>query len=264
MADDIAVTAGSGTTIATDEISGRHFQRVKLALGADGTAADAGVGEGAATGGLRVDLATDGTVIGIVTETAPATDTASSGLNGRLQRIAQRLTSLIALIPTALSSNGGLLVRDSLLQVNISQTPTVSTSPAYIAGDALGGLLTFANAARLSGGSGVISAVTVLCKTAALVPAIDLYLFNQTMTPTTDNSPFAPSDGDMANCIGVIPISNWAAETASSVNSIATRFAVGFPFLLTGTSLFGQMVTRSGFTAGGTTDFVIGLQISQD
>ena len=31
------------------------------------------------------------------TETAPATDTASSGLNGRAQRIAQRITSLIAL-----------------------------------------------------------------------------------------------------------------------------------------------------------------------
>lgn len=40
--------------------------------------------------------------IGIVTETAPATDTASSGLNGRLQRIAQRLTSIIALLPASL------------------------------------------------------------------------------------------------------------------------------------------------------------------
>ena len=33
---------------------------------------------------------------GAKTETAPATDTASSGLNGRLQRIAQRLTTIIA------------------------------------------------------------------------------------------------------------------------------------------------------------------------
>ena len=46
--------------------------------------------------------------IGIVTETAPASDTASSGLNGRLQRIAQRLSSLIALVPAALTGNGGL------------------------------------------------------------------------------------------------------------------------------------------------------------
>lgn len=44
-----------------------------------------------------LEVNTDGleTLTGAVGETAPATDTASSGLNGRLQRIAQRLTSLI-------------------------------------------------------------------------------------------------------------------------------------------------------------------------
>ena len=47
---------------------------------------------------------TQTTAIGSITETAPATDTASSGLNGRLQRIAQRLTSLIALFPTSLGT----------------------------------------------------------------------------------------------------------------------------------------------------------------
>lgn len=42
------------------------------------------------------------TLIGSITETAPATDTASSGLNGRLQRIAQRLTSILAILPASL------------------------------------------------------------------------------------------------------------------------------------------------------------------
>jgi hypothetical protein len=51
--------------------------------------------------------------IGSLTETAPATDTASSGLNGRLQRVAQRLSSLIALLPTALGAGGGLKVDGS-------------------------------------------------------------------------------------------------------------------------------------------------------
>lgn len=47
----------------------------------------------------------DALLIGAVTETAPATDTASSGTNGRLQRIAQRLTSLIAQVgPRAAAS----------------------------------------------------------------------------------------------------------------------------------------------------------------
>lgn len=56
------------------------------------------------TTGLALDatLVTTNTEIGGLTETAPASDTASSGLNGRLQRIAQRLTSLIALLPTSL------------------------------------------------------------------------------------------------------------------------------------------------------------------
>lgn len=40
MADDVAVTAGSGTSIATDDIGGRHFQRIKNCYGADGTATD--------------------------------------------------------------------------------------------------------------------------------------------------------------------------------------------------------------------------------
>ncbi len=55
------------------------------------------------TGAATDTLQTAGnTLLGAVTETAPASDTASSGLNGRLQRIAQRLTSLIALLPASL------------------------------------------------------------------------------------------------------------------------------------------------------------------
>src|SRR3990167_5808094 len=50
---------------------------------------------------------------GSLTETAPATDIASAGLNGRLQRVAQRLSSLIALLPAALGVGGGLKVDGS-------------------------------------------------------------------------------------------------------------------------------------------------------
>lgn len=37
MADDVAITAGVGTVIATDDVSSRHFQIVKLGVGADGS-----------------------------------------------------------------------------------------------------------------------------------------------------------------------------------------------------------------------------------
>ena len=67
------------------------------------------------------------TKAGSLTETAPATDTASSGLNGRLQRIAQRVTSLIALLPSALV--GGRL------DVNLGAAPATVTVTGDVAHD---------------------------------------------------------------------------------------------------------------------------------
>lgn len=40
MADNIAVTPGTGATVATDDVGGIQYQRVKPALGGDGVAAD--------------------------------------------------------------------------------------------------------------------------------------------------------------------------------------------------------------------------------
>jgi hypothetical protein len=51
VADNIAVTPGTGATVAADDIGGVLHQRVKLSLGADGSAADA---PGDGTSGLYV------------------------------------------------------------------------------------------------------------------------------------------------------------------------------------------------------------------
>lgn len=40
MADDVAITPGSGETIAADDVGGIKYQRVKVAYGADGSATD--------------------------------------------------------------------------------------------------------------------------------------------------------------------------------------------------------------------------------
>lgn len=47
MVDNVDFTPGTGATGATDEVGGVHYPRVKLSLGADGTAVDAGAGAGA-------------------------------------------------------------------------------------------------------------------------------------------------------------------------------------------------------------------------
>lgn len=60
MADNIAVTPGSGATIAADDVSNVLYQIIKVALGADGSATllDGNSGNKSA-GTLRVVLATD-------------------------------------------------------------------------------------------------------------------------------------------------------------------------------------------------------------
>jgi hypothetical protein len=61
------------------------------------------------------------TDLGTTSETAPASDTATSGLNGRLQRVAQRLTSLIALFPASLGN------KTSANSLSVTQSVETST-----------------------------------------------------------------------------------------------------------------------------------------
>jgi hypothetical protein len=156
-----------------------------------------------------------------------------------------------AAVPAALLPVGGKIVR-------VSQTPTVSTS-AYAAKDCMGGLLTFANSARASGGAITIEG-GVVTDLSATMPSLDLLLFDQTFTAGTDNAALDVSDTDILNLVGVIPFTTWA-DFAD--NSAATRFGVGLSAKLAGTSLFGQLVTRSVVTLIGTSDITVILHIRQ-
>lgn len=83
----IDCTNGGNLKVSIEEVEGT--------LPVSGTVAVSGVATAA-------NQTTTNDRVGSLTETVPATDTASSGLNGRLQRIAQRLSSLIALFPTSI------------------------------------------------------------------------------------------------------------------------------------------------------------------
>jgi hypothetical protein len=74
MVDNVAVTAGTGTSVATDDIGGVHYQRVKVTWGPDGTANDADVATGKP---MPIQLrSSTGTAV-TVTDAAPsATDNA--------------------------------------------------------------------------------------------------------------------------------------------------------------------------------------------
>lgn len=125
----------------------------------------------------------------------------------------------------------------------ITASPTV-TAGAYSALDAVGGLLTFTNAARASGGSIMINSVTITDlgnQRAALI----LVLFNQTFTATTDNQPFDPTDADLANLVAIVPISAGDYQ-AFNDNAAATVSGLGIVATMSGTDLFGQLYLPSG------------------
>lgn len=61
MADNVEVTAGSGTTIATDQVGSDHYQRIKLTDGTADSSTVIAAGGGVEANALRVTIANDST-----------------------------------------------------------------------------------------------------------------------------------------------------------------------------------------------------------
>lgn len=59
MADNVNVTPGTGATIAADDVAGILYQRVKIGLGADGSASDLAPGQVSKANSVPVTLASD-------------------------------------------------------------------------------------------------------------------------------------------------------------------------------------------------------------
>lgn len=262
----------------------------------DGSLATVGSGAGGGLSESDFDSKT-----GALTETAPATDTASSALNGRLQRVAQKLTSLITAVSNTivLQAGGNIVGKVGIDQttngttnrVNISTdgsvTPlasenhvgevgsnqititvaqTVTASSAYTAGNAVGGLITFANAARVSGASGnagtsglVLSAI-VNAKSAQTTQ-MDLVVFNANPSGSTctDKSAISVAAADFDKVLGVAHVVDWTAlgtPSAGQAQNLAMPYA-----LSSATSLYGCLVTRSTPTFAATTDISVSLRV---
>jgi len=142
----------------------------------------------------------------------------------------------------------------------IIQTPTV-TAGAYTADDNVGGLLTFANAARLSGGGGVIKDLVII-DDAGQDAELELWLFDQTFTAGADNAAWAPTEAELHNLITIITTADgayFAGGTPSvAVVEVARRFGC------VGTDLFGRLVTRGTPTYAATDDLTVILSLLQD
>ena len=144
--------------------------------------------------------------------------------------------------------------------ISISQTPTV-TAGAYSANDAVGGLLTFPNAALVAGGGGVIKD-TIILDDAGQDANLELWLFNATFTAMVDNAPWAPSQADLRKLVAVIDSNNGTWFDAGTPS--ACQIEPSKRYDCVGTSLFGQVVNRSTPTFAATDDVTVILGLLRD
>lgn len=152
------------------------------------------------------------TALGAVNETAPDTDTASSGLNGRTQRIAQRLTSLLALLPGSL----GQKARVASLAVTLSAEDVAAiTPPAAITGFATAAGQTAGNASLASIDAGVPAGLGQAAReasmpvalasedVAALTPAAAITGYSTAAKQDTAQATLESLDGKLSDVSGV-------------------------------------------------------------
>lgn len=142
----------------------------------------------------------------------------------------------------------------------IAQTPTV-TAGAYSANDCVGGVLTFANAARTSGEGGFITDVMIVDDAGQDV-ALELWLFDQTFTSPGDNAAWAATEAELHNLVAIYSTDDgqWRAAGTPSVCHLkeVARFQAA------ATSLFGQLVTRGTPTFAATDDVTVMIKVAQD
>lgn len=248
MADGVQVTAGSGTTILTDDTgAGGHAQVVKLAISTDGSGtlipADA-------TNGIDVDVTrvipgTTATALGKAEDAAHAdgdTGVLLLGVRNYAGAGADGDYSALAVAP-----DGHLMVEThaNLVRVSVQSGGLTTASTAYSAGDQVGNQFTIAGAARASGGYGYITGVTLI-SAADIIGPFDVVFFDSSVTLAADNAAFAISDADALKIVGIAALSG-AYDIGN--NRVAQAQNIRIPYQCSGgTSLYAGLITRAGHT----------------
>jgi len=142
--------------------------------------------------------------------------------------------------------------------------PVLTVAGAYISGDYVGTsatAMTFTNAVRVTGGSGVIESAVLIDK-AVQSASLELWLFDTAPTPPADNAAWTISDGDVLQCIGIITFQTYYASALNSV-SIAKGLGITFNANAATRDIYGCFVTR-GTPTYASLDLLCRLQILQD
>ena len=269
MADNVAITPGTGATVAADDIGGVLYQRVKPVHGADGSA---------------TDVSTASPMPVSLTNLEKAEDAAhSSGHLGVMAlSVRQDTTGPLAgssgdYNPLQANPNGELraVVGGYTTKVSASKTRPSDTT-AYAAGDVLnestsaGTVFTLDNCARYNAGTGVITGALIQDSANQSTKAqLELWLFSVAPTSDNDNAVFTPTDSELDNLVGVISFPETYVGDATSGaggNCVYSAGQVNIPFSCAAADdqLYGVVVVRNAYTPVSAEVFRVSLLISQD
>jgi len=221
MTDNITIDNGglADFETSTDYATSGHIQRVKLTYSADGDdthiPADA---DGLLVNAGVVDIGAD--VLALTSGTA---------------------------IAVGIYDGTGAQITFAAPAV-LSVTPTLDTS-AYADADSMDTtVLSFANAAAVTGGTGHVLRMTIVD---ASDQGIDmkLHLFSASVSPAAENAAHSLSDADAAKYIGTIITTSgtWQDHTLNQTCSVTP--APPIPYKLdSGTTLFGVLVSEGAGT----------------
>lgn len=151
--------------------------------------------------------------------------------------------------------------RDTL-RIAVASSGLTTATTAYTAGDQVGALLTLANAARASGGTGRILGVSLLDANDIIGP-YDVVFFRASVTLAADNAAFAISDSDALSLVAVVPLSGaWDIGN----NRVAQAHNLNLPYDCSGgTSLYAALITRAGHTFfAAATDLTLIVHVERD
>jgi hypothetical protein len=236
MADNVAITAGAGTTVATDDVAGVHYQKVKVAVGAADAATLISAGAGAADAGtIRVTMDT-----------------------GQVASLGQ--AAMAASMPVVVASDQSRLpVATPITEKFV--TLTVDTG-AFVAHDVMATTQAVDAFFRATDGSAIIHSVTVVDIEDQTPYDFDIIFMATSTSIGTENSAISISAANAA-LGGAKTVTFSSTDAKDWINSrVYGRHGMNIPVkAISGTDDLGiAMVCRSGTPthAGGNITCVIG------
>jgi len=259
MADDV-VLPGTGAPVAADEAGTAFVQLMKLAYSADGVRTHVE----ADSDGLKVKLGTGTNTIGSVLVTSVTPGTGAANL-GKAEDAAHTSgdTGIMPLgvrndadatlsgtdgdyTPFSMTADGKQRVvagRDQI-RISVASGGLTTATTSYAVGDQVGTEFALANAARATGGGGMIVGI-ILISAADIIGAYDVVFTDSSITLAGDNAAYAISDSDALKIIGVAQLSG-ALDLGN--NRIAQLYSIAMPYVCAATTLYASLITRSAHT----------------